>query len=66
MSLFDKARSEQPRNPRLRISCAVHDSSDARYTPDSGDRVTDKVKAFRDKYRSLKLSEQLKRNRSVD
>ena len=54
-------------HPKLwRIGRAVHDSSEARYVPDRGQGVTDNVKAFRDRYRSLKLGEYLKRQRSVD
>ena len=54
-------------HPRLwRISSAVVDTSDNRYQPDRGQGVTDNVEAFRDRYRSLKLSEQLKPKRSVD
>ena len=54
-------------HPRLwRISSAVIDNSDNRYQPDRGQGVTDNVKAFRDRYRSHKLGEYLKRQRSVD
>jgi hypothetical protein len=51
-------RTQAPPDPRRphRIGMAVHDTSDHRYEPDHGDRVTDNVKKFRDRFRSHKLA----------